>query len=192
MRDDIAKIFVSMRCSCNLLYPRRRQEKRRSGEQLLTLLVHLVVLGVRRVRVVAVHLTVTLRIDHAAGATRSVLAGDLVLGCLVADRRQLGSDTAGVARWLTGLRRVSRRTTLDLAGLGLGSSLTLTLFDGLALVLFLLLARLPFLADFLELWNEVSKTRTRGNTNTRVCIGIEIVGCRYCARLELTLPPLLR
>lgn len=142
-----------------LLCPRRGKRKTK-WRQLLTLLVHLVVLGVRRVRrVVAVHLAVALRVDHPAGTTRRILARDLVLGGLVADRGQLGSDTAGVARRLAGLRGVSRSTALDLTGLSLslGSRRTLTLFGGLALVLFLLLAGLPFLADFLELCRGVKR-----------------------------------
>lgn len=104
-------------------------------------------------RVTAVHLAVTLRVDYAAGTTRSVLTGDLILSRLIADRRQLRSDAAGVAGWLASLR-VSGSTTLDRTTLclSLGSSLTFPLLCSLALVLLFLLASLPFLADFFELY----------------------------------------
>jgi hypothetical protein len=124
------------------------REKRTEWRQLLTLLVHLVVLRVRRVRVL-VHLAIALRIDHATRATTGVLTRDLVFRRLVAKRRQLGSNTS-VCWWLTGLRRIGRSTSLNLASLGLGSS-TFPVLGRLALVFFLLLASLPLLANLLEL-----------------------------------------
>jgi hypothetical protein len=71
--------------------------------QLLTLLVHLVVLSVGRVRVVAVHLAIALRVDHTTRATSRILARDLAFSRLVAERRQLGSDTTTICWWLAGL-----------------------------------------------------------------------------------------
>lgn len=116
---------------------------------LLTLLVHRTALvwGVRVVRRVA-HLAVAL-VDHAATG-RTVLARDLAISGLVADGRQLRTNTTSVGRRLTSLGRVGRTGGLDLVSLrSLGGS-TFTLLGSLALGLFLLLAGLPFLADLLE------------------------------------------
>lgn len=117
---------------------------------LLTLLVHGTAL-VRGVRVVGrvTHLPVAL-VDHAT-TRAAVLAIDLAISRLIADGRELGTDTAAVSGGLATLRGVRRAGGIDLTSLGgLGSS-TLTLFSSLALRLFLLLAGLPFLADLLEL-----------------------------------------
>lgn len=116
---------------------------------LLTLLVHRTAL-VRGVRVVGrvAHLSVAL-VDHAA-AGRTVLAGHLAVGSLVADRRQLRANTASVGRRLTSLRWVGGTRSLDLVGLGSLGGSTLTLLGSLALGLLLLLPGFPFLANFLE------------------------------------------
>jgi hypothetical protein len=116
---------------------------------LLTLLVHRTAL-VRGVRVVGrvPHLSVAL-VDHATART-TVLVGDLTVGRLVADGRQLRANAAGVSGGLTTLRGVRRSGGIDLTGLGSLGSSSLTLFSSLTLRLFLLLAGLPFLANLLE------------------------------------------
>lgn len=97
-------------------------------------------------------------VDHATGGG-TVLAGDLAVGSLVTDGRELRTNTAGVGGRLT-LRRVRGARGLDLVGLrGLGGS-TLTLLGSLALSLFLLLASLPFLADLLEFWKGRESARS--------------------------------
>lgn len=117
---------------------------------LLTLLVHGTAL-VRGVRVIGrvPHLSVAL-VDHATART-TVLVGDLTVGRLVADGRQLRANAAGVSGGLTTLRGVRRSGGIDLTGLGSLGSSSLTLFSSLSLRLFLLLAGLPFLANLLEL-----------------------------------------
>ena len=122
------------------------------GGPVVVVLLTLLVNGTTRVgRVVVVgwvaHLAVVL-VDHATGGG-TVLARDLAVGSLVADGRELRTNTAGVGGRLA-LGRVGGTRGLDLVGLrGLGGS-TLTFLGSLALSLFLLLASLPFLADLLE------------------------------------------
>lgn len=120
---------------------------------LLTLLVHGTAL-VRGVRVVGrvPHLSVAL-VNHTT-ARATVLVGNLAVGRLIADGRQLRANAAGVSGRLATLRGVRRSGGIDLTSLGgLGSS-TLTFFSSLALRLFLLLAGLPFLANLLELYKD--------------------------------------
>lgn len=116
---------------------------------LLTLLVHRTAL-VRRVRVVGrvTHLSIAL-VDHAT-ARRTILTRDLAIGSLVADRRELRTNTTAVGRGLSRLRRVGGTRGLDLVGLGSLGSGTLTLLRSFTLGFFLLLASLPFFANFLE------------------------------------------
>lgn len=122
---------------------------RKKAATLLTLRVHRSAL-VGRVRVVGRvgHLCIVL-IDHSTARRTTVLAGDLAIRGLVSDRRELRADSTGVSRWLAvgWVRRIGR---FDLVGLGSLSGSTLTLLNSLTLSLFLLLASLPFLADFLE------------------------------------------
>lgn len=123
------------------------------GLFLLTLLVHGTAL-VRGVRVVGrvPHLSVAL-VNHTT-ARAAVLVGNLAIGRLVADGRQLRANAAGVSGRLATLRGVRGSGGIDLTSLGgLGSS-SLTFFSSLALRLFLLLAGLPFLADLLELYKD--------------------------------------
>ena len=105
---------------------------------------------VGRVRVVGRvgHLCIVL-VDHATARRTTVLAGDLAICGLVSDRRELRADSTGVGRRLS-MRWVRGVGRLNLVGLGSLSGSTLTLLNSLALSLFLLLASLPFLADFLE------------------------------------------
>lgn len=76
-----------------------------SRDWLLTLLVHLTALPVRRVRVVrrgiARYLSVTL-VDHSR-STGAVLARSLTISWLISNGRQLRPDTARVRRGLAGL-----------------------------------------------------------------------------------------
>lgn len=118
------------------------------GCVLLTLLVHGTALvgGVRVVGRVA-HLSVAL-VDHAT-ARGAVLAGNLAIGSLIADRRQLRPDTASIGGGLA-LGGVGGARSVDLGGLRRLGSSTLTLLGGLALSVFLLLSGLPFLANLLE------------------------------------------
>lgn len=88
-------------------------------------------------------------VDHAT-ARGTVLTGHLAVGRLISNRRQLRPDTAGVGGRLStlGIRRVG---SVDLVGLSsLSGSGALALLSGLALSLFLLLASLPLLPNFLE------------------------------------------
>jgi hypothetical protein len=93
------------------------------------------------------------------------LVGNLAIGRLVADRRQLRANAASVSRRLTTLRRVRRAGGIDLAGLGSLGSSSLTLFSSFTLRLFLLLAGLPFLADLLEFCKR--KIKSVCSTTTR-------------------------
>jgi hypothetical protein len=104
-----------------------------------------------RVRIVGrgiSHLSVVL-VHHSTAGGSTVLAGDLVVGGLVSDRRELRTDTAAVGRWLT-VRWVRGVGSFNLVGLDSLSGSALTLLDGLTLSIFFLLASFPFLADFLE------------------------------------------
>jgi hypothetical protein len=94
------------------------------------------------------HLCIVL-VDHATARGTTILAGGLAIRRLIADRRELRADSTGVGRWLS-VGRVRGVWRLDLVGLCGLSGRTLTLLNSLALGLFLLLASLPFLADFLE------------------------------------------
>lgn len=81
----------------------------------------------------------------------AILTRDLAVRRLVTNGRQLRANTTTVGRGLCSLG-VGRTTGgVDMAGLCLGGS-TLTLLGSLALCIFLLLASLPFLANFLEFW----------------------------------------
>lgn len=140
--------------------------------QLLTLLVHLLALGIRRVRVVAVHLPIALRVHHPPWTTWGILSTRYgAISWLIAKRGQADRGSRGISRGLPCLRRIRRsRSTLDLAalslclglGLRLGLSLslsrgsTLTFLGSLALRLFLLLPGLPLFTDFFELCKDIS------------------------------------
>jgi hypothetical protein len=101
------------------------------------------------------------------------LVGNLAVGRLIADGRQLRANAAGVSGRLATLRGVRRSGGIDLTSLGgLGSS-TLTFFSSLALRLFLLLAGLPFLANLLELYEDnismwVTTKTDKGKTSSEV------------------------
>jgi hypothetical protein len=94
------------------------------------------------------HLPIVL-VDHATARRTTVLAGDLAIRGLISNRRELRADSTCIGRWLS-VGRVRRVGRFNLIGLGSLSSSTLTLLNSLALSLFLLLAGLPFLTDFLE------------------------------------------
>ena len=132
---------------------------------LLTLLIHLTALAVRRVRVVPgrVHLSIAL-IDHSP-SRGSILARHLTVGRLIANRRQLGTDIASIGGRLRSLRRIRSAGSIHLAGLSsLSSGGALALFSSLARVLLLLLPCLPLLADLLELCrNEMVRTASGEN-----------------------------
>lgn len=120
-----------------------------------TLLVHLA-LAVRRLRIAVgrLHLATGV-LWHALHRMRllPVLRGHLTARRCVADGRQL-THCLGIARGrVVLLRPAIRRIMLPLPGLSalLLHRLALPLFVSFALVLFLLLAGLPFLADLLEL-----------------------------------------
>lgn len=96
------------------------------------------------------HLSVAL-VDQAT-TRAAILTRDLAVRRLVTDGRQLRANTTTVGGGLCSLG-VGRTTGgIDMAGLCLGGS-TLTLLGSLALCIFLLLASLPFLANFLEFWD---------------------------------------
>ena len=105
-------------------------------------MVHLLALPIRRVRVSRVHLAIALLV-HLLDPP-GVLTWNLSAGGGVTDRWKLGADARRIVLWWR-LRRIG--------GLPVGlRSCTLSLVISLALVLFLLLPRLPLLADLFELW----------------------------------------
>lgn len=113
------------------------------------MLIHLPALSIRGVRVVwrIGHLTITL-IHHATGT--AVLPGNLAVGRLVANWRQLRADTASVGRRLS-LRRIGRTGSINLVRLSsLSGGSTFTLLSSFTLGFFLLLSSFPFLADFFK------------------------------------------
>lgn len=124
-----------------------------SGHSVLTLRVDcLTLLAVRRVGVIAIrwHLAVLLRVDHATGLLRCVLALVRAICTLVPDG---GKRRSAAILLVAGLLHVLsiRWLPVDLLSL-LSSRLALALVLGLAGLLLLLLASFPFLADFLEFW----------------------------------------
>ena len=107
----------------------------------MTLLVHLLALPIRRVGVSRVHLAIALLVHllHPSG----VLTGHLSAGRGVTDRWQLRTHARRVIWW---------RCLGRVGGLAVGlRRCTLSLVVSLALVLLLLLPRLPLLADLFEL-----------------------------------------
>ena len=132
---------------------------RRGMASLTWLLIDLVPLAIRGVgivgRIAGGHLSVSLRIDERSTRRSIVLTRDLAVRRLITKRGQLGANTSRVRRSLSGLCRIAWSIRVDLVGLGLGLSLslssTLSFISGFALIIFLLLACLPFLANLLEL-----------------------------------------
>ena len=120
-----------------------------------TLLIDLLTLLIRRSRIVGVDLPTIPRLIHLLRSTR-VWSGNLSTRLIVAERRKLRTHTrrvasAGGSVGGIGSRAVDGRSTTE------GGALTF--FLGLALVVFLLLAGFPFLADFLELCDDGKKEK---------------------------------
>lgn len=134
--------------------------EQRNGALKLTLLVNLVILTIRRVGVVSsrvAHLAIALLVDHPL--LLSILS--LAVSGLVTDGWELGTNTTGVSGSLGALRRIGWRS-IDLVLL---RSQSFTLFGGLALSFLLLLASLPFLANFLKFCDREVRSATRFHYN---------------------------
>jgi len=111
------------------------------------LVIHLVRSTVWRSRIACIHLVVAVLLKLLNTTRWGLVLTRNLSARLVTDRRKLNRSSA--------LRVAGRRLSavvgvLRVSGARLGSGSTGSLFLSLAVVVFLLLSRLPFLADLLE------------------------------------------